>query len=47
MVEKEIRGGICHSVYQYGKANKKCTIDYDINKELSYLQYWHVNNLYG
>ena len=22
MVEKEIRGGICHKIHQYGKANK-------------------------
>ena len=23
MVEKSIRGGICHSIYQYAKPNKK------------------------
>ena len=33
MVEKVIRGGICHSIYQYAKANNK---DYYKNKELSY-----------
>ena len=35
LVEKEIRGGICHSIYQYGKANKKYMKDYDKNKESS------------
>ena len=33
MVEKEIRGGICHSIYRYGKANNKYMKDYDNNKE--------------
>ena len=47
MVEKGIRGGICHSIYQYAKANNKCMKDYDKNKELSDLQYRDVNNLYG
>ena len=47
MVEKYIRGGICHSIYRYAKANSKHMNDYDQNKELSYLQYWDVNNLYG
>ena len=28
MVEKGIREGICHSVYRYGKANKKCIKNY-------------------
>ena len=37
MTEKAIRGGICHSVHQYAKANKKYMKDYDKNKELSYL----------
>ena len=39
MVEKGIRGGICHSIYRYAKANKKYMKDYDENKELSYIQY--------
>ena len=47
MVEKGIRGGICHSVYRYAKANNKYVKDYDKNKESLYLQYWDVNNLYG
>ena len=46
-VEKGIRGGICHSVYRYTKANNKHMKDYDKNKESSYIQYWDVNNLCG
>ena len=47
MVGKGIRGGICHSIYQYAKANNKYMKDYDKNKESSYIQYWDVSNLYG
>ena len=47
MVEKGIRGAICHFIYWYAKANNKYMIDCDNNKELSYLKYWDVNNLYG
>ena len=47
MVEKAIKGGICHSIYRYAKANNKYMKDYDKNKELPYFQYWDVNNLYG
>ena len=39
MVEVGIRGGICHSNNQYGKANKKDMKDYDKHKESSYIQY--------
>ena len=39
MVEKGIREGMCHSIYQYAKANNKCMRDYDKNKESSYILY--------
>ena len=44
-IEKGIRGGICHSVHWYTKANNKY-MDYDKNKESSYRKYWIVDNLY-
>ena len=47
MVEKVIRGWICHPIYQYAKTNNKYLKDYDKNRESSYLEYWDVNNLYG
>ena len=33
MVQKGIRGGTCHSIYQYTKANNKYMKDYDKSKE--------------
>ena len=47
MVEKGIRGGMCHSIYRYAKVNNKYMKDDDKDKESSYIQYWDVNNLYG
>ena len=47
VVEKCIRGGICHSIYKYVKANNKYMEGYDKNKESSFTQYLDVNNLYG
>ena len=47
IVEKGIRGGICHSIYKYAKANNKYMKYYDKDKESPYLQYWDVNNLYS
>ena len=37
IVDKEISGGICHTIHQYVKANNKYMKDYDQD----------VNNLYG
>ena len=47
MVEKGIRGGICHSVHRHAKANNKYVKNYDKNEESSYIQYLNANNLYG
>ena len=47
MVEKGIRGGICHAIHKYTKANNKYIKDYDKNKESSCIQYLDANNLYG
>ena len=47
IVEKGIRGGICHVVYWYVKANFRYMKDYDKNKESLYLKCWDVNDLYG
>ena len=46
MVEEGIRGGICHSIHRYAKANKYMK-DYNKNIESSYIQYLDANNLYG
>ena len=47
MIEKGIRGVLCHFIKRYKEANNKFMKDYDKNKEYSYLKYWDVNNLYG
>ena len=47
MVEKGVRGGICHATYRYAKANNKYMKNYDKNKESSYIQHLDANNLYG
>ena len=47
MVEEGIRGGICHSIRQYAKANNKYMKNYNNNEESSYIQYLDANNVYG
>ena len=53
LVEEGIRGGICHSIHRYAKANNKYMKNYNnnnnnnnSNKESSYIQYLDANNLY-
>ena len=47
MVEKGIRGEICHAIQKYVKANNKYMKNYDKNKESSYIQYLDASSLYG
>ena len=47
MVEKGIRGEICHAICRCAKANNKYMKNYNKNKELLYIQYLDANNLYG
>ena len=47
MVEKRIRGEICHAIYRYAKANNKSMKNYNKIREKSILQYLDANNLYG
>ena len=47
MVEKGLRGGICHTIPRYAIVNNKYMKNYNKNKESSYIQYLDGNNLYG
>ena len=47
MVDKVIRGGVCHAIHRYAKTNKKYMKNYDQNIESTYLKYLDVNILYG
>ena len=47
MVEKGIRGGICHAIFRYAKANNNYMKNYNKDKEESFLQYLDANNLHG
>ena len=39
MVEKGIRGGICHAIFEYAKANNSYMKDYNKDKEQPFLEY--------
>ena len=34
MVEKNLSGGICHSIYRYAKVNNKYMEDYDKHRDI-------------
>ena len=46
MVEKGIKGGICHKILRYTEANNEYMKNYD-KKESLYLIYLYTNTLYG
>ena len=46
MVKKGLRGGICHAIHRYAKANNKSMKNYDRDIESSYLMYLDASNLY-
>ena len=47
MVEKGIKGGICHAMRRYAKANNQYMKDYNKDEEESFLEYLDANSLYG
>ena len=47
IVEKGIRGRICHATHRYSQANNKYMKNYDKNIESSFLEFLDANNLYG
>ena len=47
IVEKGIRGGICHAIFRYVKINNKCMKKYDKNEGSLFLENLDANNLYG
>ena len=47
MVVEGNRGGICHAIHRYAKANNKYMKDYNKDEEKSFLQYDDANNRYG
>ena len=47
IIEKGIRGRICHAIHKYPKANNKHIKNYDKNIISSYLRYLDANSFHG
>ena len=45
--EKGIKGGICHAMHRYAKANNNYMKDYNKDEAESFLEYLDAKNLYG
>ena len=46
MVGQGIRGGTCHAIHRYAKANNKYMKNFDKNEESSFLENLDAHNLY-
>ena len=46
IVEKQIRGGICHTIQRYATAKNKYKKEYNKDNESSYIMYLDGSNLY-
>ena len=47
IVEKGTKGGICHAMHRYAKANNEYMKDYNKDEEESFLEYLDASNLYS
>ena len=47
IVEKGIRGGICHAIHRYPEANNKYMKNDDENKESPFIEHLDANDFYG
>ena len=48
MIEKGLRGGMCHVSHKEAKANNKYMAEnYDTQRPSNYINYLDANNLYG
>ena len=46
-IEKGLRGGISYIAKRYTKANNKYINDYDPKKQLAFILYLDMKNIYG
>ena len=47
MVEKGIRGGICHAIHRHATANNRYMKEYNKDNGSSYIMYWDAKQILG